>query len=201
MEWPVGRLADDKFAGRSVLKLLCGAIDSGLGIALARCETLQQAAELIDHHFAKSDVAPVAVFACLPGRDRTTAAALGHVVQCLDLCGNAGGQMAKLAIYCIDELPGVSAYWSKHVPETKRVGTLPLKPLRPMDDRDLRQWHVRYNLEPRWPWPECLRLFDRTLEELGLKRRQLRLHQWAEAVKHHRPDLAELIPEPPKAAR
>lgn len=201
MQWPTGSLVDRLFAGRAVLKLLCEAINPALASALAGCQQAQQAADLIDNYFARPDVLPVAVFACLPARDKATTASLVHLVQCLDLCGNSVGQMAKLAVYCIDEVPSARAYWSKLIPQTQRVATLPLEPMKPVNDKELRQWHVHYGLEPRWPWPECLSMFHHTLAKLSLARQELRLRQWAEAVKHHRPDLAELIPELPKSAR
>jgi hypothetical protein len=123
-----------------------------------------------------------------------------HLVQCLDRCANAQGQMAKLALYCVDEKPDARAYWSKALPKARQMATLALEPLKPVDEQELRQWHVKYQLEPHWPWPACLALFRHTVAEKGVDGDRLRLGHWAEAVKCHRPEIARLMPPLPATA-
>lgn len=207
MAWPVGNLVNRPFPGRAVLKHLCEAINARLAIELGACQHVTEAAAVIDAHFAKPSTQPVAVFALLPDRDRATAAALRHLVACLDLCTNAHGKMAKLALYCVDEQPGARAHWARQLPVTQRMTTLALLPLKPVDEAQLRQWYVQYQLEPIWPWLDCLALFRRTVLEVQQargdvrpSRSELRLRQWADAVQRHRPDVARYFPQPPTAA-
>lgn len=199
MAWRTHDTAAEPFEGKTAVRQLFEALGNGLPSKLARCRNMADASAELRHHLAQAKTNACVVFAQLPNRSARSVATLRALIQCIDGCQPVGHEMAKLTLFCIDEQPGARAAWAALLPTTHRLQAVALQALKPFDEGELRQWHVRYQLDPHWTWAECLAFFKETLNGASHPRSaKLRLREWVDAVRAHRPHIHLLSPDLPK---
>ncbi len=198
MYWPDPLPPGDARLWRAALRPLFQAVDNQLPAQLALCSQPADAVRVLQAHMARPATPVRIVYAHLPDRRPQTVAALKAMMACIDACNPGQGEMAKLALFCVDEKPGAKAAWASLLPPVQRMLALALQPMKPFNEMELRQWHVQHQLEGQLPWLDCLALFHRTIAEQPLlersRRAELRLGLWAAAVRRHHAHVDAICP-------